>query len=112
MEKQVLFLVLNKIEILDRLLIALNKAGVRGATVVSSIGMAHAIANCEESHIISSMRAFFVSDREENKIVFMVVDDEGAATARKVIHEVVGDLSKPDTGIMFSIPTLFVEGLR
>lgn len=109
---QVMFLVLNKVEALDTLLIELNHAGVRGATVINSTGMAHAIASHEDSAIISSLRAFFVSDREDNKTLFMVLDDKGIKTAREVIHRVVGDLSKPDTGILFCLPTTFVEGLR
>ncbi|MEG1887842.1 MAG: hypothetical protein RR177_06890 [Oscillospiraceae bacterium] len=108
---QAMFFVLNKTEVLDRLLLELSEAGIRGATVINSTGMAHSIASREDSPAISTFRAFFLSDREDNKTIFMILDENEAQIARKVINCVVGDLSKPDTGILFSIPTLFVDGI-
>lgn len=108
---QCLVLVLNKIEILGTLLDEFYRTGVTGATVINSTGMAHALAGREDSHMISSLRIFFSHDREENKTVFLVCDDEKAKIARDVIHRVAGDLSKPNTAILFSVPLLFSEGI-
>ncbi len=110
-EKQILFLVLHKTEVLDPLMIALNKAGIKGATIINSSGMAHSLASSEDSYIISSLRAFLTPDREENKTIIMVLDEAQVTEAKKVITEIVGDLSKPYTGILFVIPALSVEGL-
>lgn len=109
--KQLLFLVLNKTHVLDRLLDRLNEAGIKGATVINSCGMAHALASREDSHIISSIRMLFSAEREENKTIFMIVNEKELEAARRVVHEVVGDLSKPNTAIMFSVPIGFTEGL-
>ncbi len=108
---QVLVLVLNKIELLNKLLDEFYRNEVKGATVINSTGMAHALASNEDSHMISSLRVFFSHDREENKTIFLVCDDAGAEHAKSVIHSVLGDLSKPNTAIMFSIPLLFSEGI-
>ena len=110
-EKQILFLVLHKTEVLDPLMIALNKAGIKGATIINSSGMAHSLASSEDSYIISSLRAFLTPDREENKTIIMVLDEAQVTETKKVITEIVGDLSKPYTGILFVIPALSVEGL-
>lgn len=110
-EKQILFLVLHKTEVLEPLMVALNKAGIKGATIINSSGMAHSLASSEDSYIISSLRAFLTPDREENKTVIMVLSEEQVAKAKQVIYEVVGDLSQPYTGIVFVIPALSVEGL-
>ncbi len=108
---QVLVLVLNKIELINSLLDEFYRRGVKGATVINSTGMAHALASDEDSHIISSLRVFFSHDREENRTVFLVCDDESAELAKSVIHDVLGDLSKPNTAILFSVPLLFSEGI-
>ncbi len=108
---KVLFLVLNKTNVLERLLLALSNADIRGATVLNSSGMAHTVANREDSPVISSLRAFFNSNQEENRTIFMVLPEKDIDTAKKVIYDVVGDLNKPDTGILFCIPADFIEGI-
>ena len=40
----------------------------------------------------------------------MLINEEKIATAKEVIYRVVGPLNKPETGILFAIPTLFSEG--
>lgn len=111
MPNQVLFVVLNKIDLLDRLLDGFNTHGIKGATVINSTGMAHALASMEDSQVISSFRAFFSCDREENKTLFTVCDDTTAEKAKSVVREVVGNLNAPNTAIMFSVPLLFSEGI-
>lgn len=111
MTDRVLVLVLNRIDRLDSLLDELNRHDIKGATVINSIGMAQALASMEDSHTISSMRAFFSCDREENKTVFMVCDEATEQRAKQVIRSVVGDLAEPNTAIMFSVPVLSAEGI-
>ena len=111
MYNQVLVTVLNKIELLDKLLNEFEEVGVSGATVVSSVGMAHALAEHEESHFISSFRAFFDASRSESKTIFIVCSDEMAEKAKDAVRKTVGDLSKPDSAIMFSVPLLYIEGI-
>ena len=108
---QVLFLVLNRLEKIDELLESFNDAGIRGATVVNSTGMAHTLANTHEDDLtFASLRAFFVGNREDNRTIFMVLSDEKVSLAKKVINDVF-DLSQPDTGILFGVPVSFVEGI-
>ena len=42
----------------------------------------------------------------------MVLNDEEVQVARRVIERVTGGLDKPDTGILFAVPALFVEGMK
>ncbi|MBO4422636.1 MAG: hypothetical protein J5879_04315 [Clostridia bacterium] len=111
MFNQVLFTVLNKIELLDKLLDEFEKVGVSGATVVNSVGMAHALAKYEESHFISSFRAFFDVGHSESKTIFIVCSDDMAEKAKDAVRRIVGDLSQPDSAIMFSVPLLYIEGI-
>jgi hypothetical protein len=45
------------------------------------------------------------------KVMMFVLKDERVMTTRETIKKVVGDFSVPNTGIMFSIPITYVEGL-
>ncbi|MCI8402982.1 MAG: hypothetical protein HFI38_12985 [Lachnospiraceae bacterium] len=109
-EKALLVVVLNKVELLDKLLSALNNAGIRGATVLHSIGMAHELADLEDSYVIGSLRAMFTSGHRENRTIFMVIDSAHITDATQVIDDVI-DLQKPDTGILFALPVLFAAGI-
>lgn len=51
-------------------------------------------------------------ERKESKTIFMVLTDEKAKEAKKIIREVVGDLSKPDTAVIFTLPVLSTEGVE
>lgn len=109
---QVLFLVLNRLEKIDELLEAFSEAGIHGATVVNSTGMAHTLANSHEDDLtFASLRAFFVGNREDNRTIFMVLEDDRVELAKNIIKRVIGDLSKPDTGIVFGVPVSFVDGI-
>ena len=110
-QKQVLFFVLEKTEVLDELLISLNDAGIHGATVINSTGMAQTLASREDDYSFGTFRDFFRSDRVENKTIFTIIDEQKIPVAKKVINEVVGDLNKPYKGILFAFPVSFVEGI-
>lgn len=108
---QMLIFVLNNVDLLDDVLAHLSASGIRGATIISSTGMAHQLAQLEDDFFFGNIRKFLANDREESKTIFMVLPQEHVQVARNAIVDVVGDLTKPNTGILFSIPTLFVEGI-
>ena len=51
-------------------------------------------------------------DRKESKTIFMALKDEKVEEAKKIIREVVGDLSKPDSAVIFTLPVLSAEGVE
>ena len=107
---QVLVLVLNEYELLDQLLIALNDEGIKGATVIHSAGMAQVISK-ESDAILGSIRALLTPKGEENRTIFMVLNEDKIRIAKKVIYKVLGPLDKPGKGILFAFPVVFVEGI-
>jgi nitrogen regulatory protein PII len=111
MPKHVMVLVINRYEKLSRLLTELNKAGIKGATVINSNGMAQALLNNESDHFLGSLRMVLSTDREDNRTIFIVLDEEQIETAKKVIHNVIGTLEKPGTGILFIVPVTYFEGI-
>ena len=107
---QLLVLVLSKYEKLDKFLVALDKAGIKGATVINSTGMAH-LLNDETDAILGSIRAYLSPEREDNRTVFIVTCQKKIKKAIEVIHDVFGSLNQPDTGVLFVIPTVYTEGI-
>ena len=71
-----LIFVLNRVEKLEPALNKLEHAGLRGATVLSSRGMAMTLDKYCDGSFLGSLRAMMEPDREENRTVFMVLKDE------------------------------------
>lgn len=111
---KLMVLILNKIDSLEYLLEGLSAAGIGGATIIDSAGLAMTLSKMESSFVSSSIRALFTGNRadEENKTIISVIKDDQLDIARRVVYSTVGDLSKPNTGILFTIPIDFVEGTK
>lgn len=105
------FLVLNKVDCLEKLLVRLAEEGVRGGTVIESTGMARLLGDNEEFNILGSLRQLLDPQREESRTLFFVLPDEQISTVRTVVDEVTGGINNPDTGILFGIDISFVDGL-
>lgn len=109
---QLLLIVLNRVEKLDEILEKLMQYGFTGATIINSTGMMKELAkNIENYPIFGTLRYLIDMDREENKTIFMVLKDEQVEKAKEIIRQVIGDLSKPDSAILFTLPILSAEGI-
>lgn len=106
-------LILNKLDALEYLLEGLSAAGIGGATIIESSGMAMTLSKFDSSFVSASIRALFSSaDDEDNRTILSVIRDDQLEIARKVIYSTVGDLSMPNTGVLFTMPIDFAEGIR
>lgn len=114
---KVLIFVLNKVEKLDELLIELSNNGLKGATILKSVGMAKSIYNStkkEESRniIMDSLKILLSETDNENRTIFTVVDESQEKIFYNTVEEVIGPVSKENTGIIFTIPLSSVYGLN
>lgn len=108
---QLLLFVLNKVDLLDPLLEKMMEQGVRGATILNSTGMARELAKNEDFPFFGTLRSLLDPDREESRTVFTVLKDDEVGRVKEIIRSVVGDLAQPDTGVLFTLPVLDVEGI-
>lgn len=109
---QLLVLVLNKVECLEDLLQAMLDEGISGATVLESTGMARVLGNNDEAPpIFGSLRLFMDPEREGSRTLLMAVTDEQVGKIRAIVRRVTGGLDQPDTGVLFTVPILTVEGI-
>ena len=109
---KLMVLILSKTEALEYLLEGLSAAGIGGATIIPSSGMAMTLSKMNSSFLSSSIRSMFSGDEDDNKTIISVINDDQLDLARRVIYNTVGDLSHPNTGILFTVPLDFVEGRR
>ena len=109
---KLIVIILNKTDVLDYLLESLSAAGIGGATIIESSGLAMTLSKLDSSFISASIRGLFSGGEEDNRTILSVIKDNQLDIARKVVYNTVGDLSQPNTGIMFTVPIDFVEGTR
>ena len=110
---KLLVLVLNDIDLLDDLLQNFINYGIKGATIIDSTGMARFLAshNSEDLPIFGSLKLMLDGRNNFNKTIFIALKDEQVDTCIKCIKEVIGDFDAPDSGILFTVPIDYIEGL-
>ncbi len=108
---KLLIIVLNKTECLEKLLAEFGNHGISGATIIDSKGMMQVLNDHEEMMFIGSLRSLFNPAHTENKTIFMVTKEDAVSEISSIVNEVTGGLSKPDTGIMFTLPIDYLEGI-
>jgi len=107
-----LVLILEKTQYLNKLLLELSDQGIHSATVLNSTGMMQKLSKMQEEKIISILRPLFTPTHSENKTIFMILKEEEVKIAKEAIHNIIGDLNQPETGILFGLPILFTDGIR
>ena len=108
----VLVVVLNHEEHLRILLERFPEIDVRGATVIGSTGMGQLLA--ADVPIFSTLSKLLsgADNRVENYTVFSVIrTEETLEKAVALVHQVVGDMKDPGSGILFVVPVTRIEGL-
>ena len=108
---QVAFIVLNNTDRLDELLKEFVNIGIKGATILDSMGMGGFLASeGEDMPFFSSLRMLLNQGKPINKTIFSVVTDDQVPLLVKSFELIVGKLHQPNTGIIFTIPVSFVKG--
>lgn len=110
---QFMLVILNKVELLDDLLEEFMKSGIKGATILNSTGMVRELSKHKDDFpMFGTLRYLIDLDRQESKTIFMVLRDEQIPVAKKIVYDVIGDITKPDTAVIFTLPVLSVEGVE
>lgn len=110
-DMKLLVIILNKTECLEELLEAFTENNISGATIIDSKGMLQELYEHDEFKFIGSLRSLFNPEHTENKTILMVTKEERVKEISKITNDVTGGLDKPDTGILFTLPIDYLEGL-
>ncbi len=110
---QLLVVILKKSDVVDTLMQRLAEEGVKGGSVVETAGMAKSLKNSSDIHIIDAISELLGSAPVANsKMLMIALPDDKLEVAKDVVHEVCGDLTKPNAGVMFALPISFSEGIN
>jgi len=102
---------LCKLDKVNELIIKMREKGFMGGTWIDGVGMGRVMTKAFDVPLIASLRSIFDEATELNKILFCVVENETNMTELlNLIGEVMGDLSKPDTGLVISMQLEQVMG--
>lgn len=109
-----LFIILNEIEYLEDILTAFVEVGVKGATILDSQGMGSALINNENRQIplFGALKRFSDSAHPYNKTIFTVIENEELVdNTIAAVKDILGDISKPGVGLMFTLPIGRIYGM-
>lgn len=99
---KMLVLVLNDEYKVDEVLLSLYKIGVKGATVIDSVGMG-GILGVRIPFFRNQDRSYIQIQKPDNKTIFTVIEDDILKQAVNTLREKLS-LDRPGTGFMFVIP--------
>mgnify|MGYP003759898421 FL=1 len=109
----VLFIVLNEVEYLSDILIKLRQLGIRGATVIETMG-ARTIQDKGMYNIplIGGFMKSLDGGTMSNKTIFSVIEkEEQVKSSMNQIEKILGgDIDRPNKGIMFVLPVTHMRG--
>lgn len=108
----VLFIVLNQREFLSEVLFKMEQLGVRGATVIDSMGAKALNNKVTKLPLLSNVMQSIEGDVHYNNTIFSVIEREEQVTrVMENIEKLLGgDMTKPHKGIMFVLPVTHMRG--
>jgi len=107
-----LIMVLDDSTRLNEVLEAWTGAGVRGVTILESTGLNRVFRRKAADPMYAGFSQIFGSGRVGHQTLFAVVDNIDVANkAAAATEAILGDLTKPDTGIIFAVPVTQTWGL-
>jgi nitrogen regulatory protein PII len=107
-----LVLVLNKPEYQSEILRVFRQVGVRGATIIDSVGMGRAKAEHHLTPLVAGLMRVLDNGHHYNKTILSVIEDE--SVMQRAIDEAdrIVDFSQPGSGIIFTLPVDLIKGMR
>ena len=95
---------------LEEILTGFLELGIRGATIIESQGMGELLGH--DIPAFAGLQSLISGSRPENRTLFSVIDDPGKVKAAlRLLQQSSGGAEKPATGIAFTIPIRYVQGL-
>ncbi len=112
---QILFIVVNDLSFLDKILAKFLELKVRGATIIDSQGMAAAIMQSEgmASLLHGPFSRSLSDDQKASKTIFTVIpEEEKAKEVVSQIQLIMTHSKKEVVGFMFTVPVSGIYPLK
>ncbi len=108
----VLVAVISKSEMAGPVVKRLKELGIKGATILDSMGSGRFVERENTRLLIGGLRHLDGGDITHNKTVFCIVEsrEQTLKAADEIERLLGGDMTVPGTGIVFSLPVDMVRG--
>lgn len=109
---KLLVFILHNDELQDDLLQSFLDSGIKGATILDSMGMAGALTSNGKNDIpiFGSLKLMLNQGNPSNKTIFVALEEEQVPICINCIKDIVGSLEKSNSGILFTLPIDYIEG--
>ena len=107
--KRLLVAIINDPDTIDEILSGFIELGITGATILNSEGMGSVLSH--DIPIFAGLQTLISGSRSQNRMIFTELPASLVDSAVELLQEISGDLEKPATGIVFTLPVDRVEGL-
>lgn len=106
-----LVMVLNKPEPQNEIMQAFGRIGVKGATLIESMGMGRAKAENQITPLVAGLMRALDTGHHYNRTIFCVIEDDALLAQAVEEADRLVDFSHPGSGIIFTIPVNLVRGM-
>ena len=105
--------VLEETEKLTDIMEGFAKIGIKGSTVLESIGMGRVLMKAKATLPVMEQINKVITDlQSSNKTIITVIQNKDILDhAIRIVNSLCGDLRQPGKGILFALPLEIVEGL-
>ena len=105
--------VLEETEKLTDIMEGFARIGIKGSTVLDSIGMGRVLMKARASLPVMKQINKVITDlQSSNKTIITVIQNKDILDqAIRIVKSLCGDLCQPGRGILFALPLEVVEGL-
>ena len=111
---EAVFFILNDADLLNEVLRAWEEAGVHGVTVMRSTGLGRISGALyrDDAPLFPSLRELIERDEVHHYTLLSVVDPALVDAIISVTEQITGPLTRPNTGILFTMPVNRVRGVQ
>ena len=107
---ELLVTILDESENIEDIMLEFTKLGIKGSTIIDSLGMANVLSECEDFSLFSSLKLLMNDGRAEKKTILTVLKSDMVDSAISAIKKFV-DIDAPGSGIIFTLPVGRVVGI-
>jgi nitrogen regulatory protein P-II 1 len=98
---KLIFVILNKPERLQDLMVIFVELGLHGATVFDSVGMGKILT--QDIPLFAELKGMLTGARPQNKTIMIHLAEEMIPLVVEAFEEAVGPLDQPGNGVIFAV---------
>ncbi len=106
---QALYVILNRSDVVQDILVGLLKSGIKGATVYESHGLRELLPVDAplDMPLFSRLTQFSEGKKVDNRTIMTVIEDKQLETTLSIVRNCLDQLTGDNSAFVFSVPVAF-----